>query len=175
MLILCSGLINVLLIQVIFQLYIKAKDSDPGPSSDDDLDDIIINRALQVNTGFTQMEVFTGILDRVSFRAQFRVMCQQDYYGAHCNTHCVDRNDDVNGHYTCNRDGSFQCLEGFENPTNNCRDSKLITLLYTNNDTMHAATAHDYLILNSVHLNSVVSKPPLANRFDTLLQVKLKC
>ena len=107
-------------------LYQSQRLVDPGPSSDDDLDDIIINRALQMNTGFTQMEVFTGILNRVSFRARFRVMCLQDYYGAHCNTHCVDRNDDVNGHYTCNRDGSFQCLEGFENPNNNCRDSKLI-------------------------------------------------
>ena len=121
-----------------FQLFIKAKDSDPGPTEDDDLDDIIINRALEVNTGFTEVEVFTGILSRVSFRAQFRVMCEQDYYGADCSTRCVAQNDDVNGHYTCNGDGSYQCLEGFENPNNNCRDSKLIILLCTSNDAMQS-------------------------------------
>ena len=115
-------------IQVAFQLYIKARDADFGLSADDDLDDIIINRELEVNTTYTGMELFTGIHNRVSFQARFRVTCQQDYYGTCCNTYCVPRNDDRNGHYTCNeRDGSIQCLEGFENPNNNCRGSKLIT------------------------------------------------
>ena len=79
-----------------------------------------------MNTSYTEMETFTGILNIVSLRARFRVMCQQDYYGADCGTFCVAQNDDVNGHYTCNRrNGSIQCLEGFENRSNNCRDSKL--------------------------------------------------
>ena len=62
-----------------------------------------------MNTSYTEMETFTGILNRVSLRARFRVMCQQDYYGADCSTFCVAQNhDDVNGHYTCNRrDGSI--------------------------------------------------------------------
>ena len=78
-----------------------------------------------MNTSYTEMETFTGILERVSLQARFRVMCQQDYYGADCSIFCVAQNDDVNGYYTCNRrDGSIQCLEGFENPNNNCRDSK---------------------------------------------------
>ena len=114
-------------IQVTFQFYTEAKDSDSGISGDDDIDDIVINKALEVNTNYTEMETFTGILNRVSFRARFRVMCQQDYYGADCGTFCVAQNDNVNGHYTCNRrNGSIQCLEGFENPNNNCRDSKFI-------------------------------------------------
>ena len=117
---------NVYYLQVSFQLYFKAKDSDPNFSDDDDLDDIFIDRTLEANTGFTEMEEFSGIHSIVSFRARFRVMCQKDYYGAQCNTHCVAQNDDKNGHYTCNRDGSFQCLEGFENPNNNCKDSKLV-------------------------------------------------
>ena len=108
-----------------FQLYIKARDADPGFSLDDDLDDIIIDRTLEANTGFTEKEEYTGVLNRVSLQMRFRVMCQQDYYGADCGTFCVAQNDDVNGHYTCNRNGSIQCLEGFENPQNNCRDSKL--------------------------------------------------
>ena len=113
-------------IQITFQLYFETKDSEPGPSSDDDIDDIFINKALEVNTSYTEMEMFTGNLERVSFQARFRVMCQQNYYGARCDTHCEAQDDDENGHYTCNSAGSFQCLEGFENPNNNCLDSKFI-------------------------------------------------
>ena len=111
-----------------FQLYIKARDSDPEAfNEDDDLDDIIINRALEVNTGYTAVQWYTGIKTAVSFQAHFRVTCEQDYYGADCSTHCVAKDDDVDGHYTCNwQNGSIQCLEGFENPSNNCMDSKLI-------------------------------------------------
>ena len=43
-----------------------------------------------------------------------------------------ERNDDVNGHYTCNSDGSIQYLEGFENPSNNC----IIMLVYTHTHTL---------------------------------------
>ena len=44
-----------------FQFYTKARDSDPNISHDDDIDDIIINKALEVNTSYTEMETFTGI------------------------------------------------------------------------------------------------------------------
>ena len=124
-------------IQVTFQLYIKARDFDDGLiidlpiDTDDDLDDIFINRALEVNTSFTAMEEYTGILNRVSVQMRFRVTCQQDYYGADCSTFCVAQNDDLNGYYTCNSDGSIQCLEDFENPQNNCRDSELNLLDHT--------------------------------------------
>ena len=113
-------------LQIAFQLYMDAKDSDDGPSRDDFVDDIIIDQRVEANTGFTEMKTFFGIHNRVSFRARFRVTCQQDYYGARCDTYCVPQNDDINGHYTCNSDGSIQCLEGFENPNNYCKDSKLI-------------------------------------------------
>ena len=116
--------------QVSFQLYIKARDSDAGLivdliNSDDDLDDIFIDRTLEVSSNFTELEVYTGELNRVTVQMRFRVMCQQDYYGVDCGTFCVAQNDNMNGHYTCNSDGSFRCLEGFTNPQNDCRDSKL--------------------------------------------------
>ena len=116
--------------QVSFQLYIKAKDSDGGLivdliNGDDDLDDIFIDRTLEVSSNFTELEAYTGELNRVTVQMRFRVMCQRDYYGADCSIFCVAQDDDVSGHYTCNSDGSFQCLEGFINPQNNCRDSKL--------------------------------------------------
>ena len=116
--------------QTRFQLYIKARDSDAGLivdliNGDDDLDDIFINRTLEVNSGFTQLEEYTGALNRVTVQMKFRVMCQQDYYGADCGTFCVAQNDDMNGHYTCNSDGSIQCLEGFENPQTTAEMVKL--------------------------------------------------
>jgi phage gp29-like protein len=113
--------------QVSFQLYTKARDSDAGLllNNDDDLDDIFIDLTLDVDSGFTELEVYTGELNRVTVQMRFRVMCQRDYYGADCSTLCVAQNDDMNGYYTCNSDGSLQCLEGFTNPQNNCTDSKL--------------------------------------------------
>ena len=52
---------TIIYIQVMFQFYTKARDSDPNISHDDDIDDIIINKALEVNTSYTEMETFTGI------------------------------------------------------------------------------------------------------------------
>ena len=98
--------------QVSFQLYIKARDSDAGLivdliNSDDDLDDIFIDRTLEVSSNFTELEVYTGELNRVTIQMRFRVICQQDYYGADCSIFCVAQNDNMNGHYTCNSDDSF--------------------------------------------------------------------
>ena len=112
--------------QILFQFYVKARDSDPNVSGDDDLDDIFIDSTLAVNTSFTEMEEYTGILNRVTLQMRFRVMCQKNYYRADCSIFCMAQNDNVNGHYTCNSDGSIQCLEGFENPSNYCIDSKSI-------------------------------------------------
>ena len=116
--------------QTRFQLYIKARDSDAGLivdliNGDDDLDNIFIDQTLEVNSGFTQLEEYTGLLNRVTIQMRLRVMCQQDYYGADRGTFCVAQNDDMNGHYTCNSDGSIQCLEGFENPQNTAEMVKL--------------------------------------------------
>ena len=110
-------------------MYVEAIDEDPG--SDDDLDDIFINRRLEVNTSFTEIGTYSGNFNRVTIQMSFRVMCQENYYGADCATFCMAQDDDENGHYTCNSDGSIQCLSGFENPSNNCRDSELIHLCFT--------------------------------------------
>ena len=107
-------------------MYVEAIDEDPGP--DDHLDDIFINRRLEVNTSFTEVETYGGNLNWVTIQMSFRVMCQENYYGADCATFCLAQDDDVNGRYTCNSDGSIQCLGGFENPSNNCRDSEFTHL-----------------------------------------------
>ena len=110
--------------QVSFQLFIRARDED-NPGNDDDLDDIYITLSRQPNVGFTQVEEYLGIRAKVSVRLQYRISCQSNFYGADCATFCSAQDNDVNGHYTCNSDGSIQCRDGFENPGNNCRDSEL--------------------------------------------------
>ena len=103
-------------------MYVEARDDDL--IGDSDLDDIFINRRLEVNTGFTEIEAYSGNSNRVTIQMSFRVMCQENYYGADCATFCMAQDDNENGHYTCNSDGSIQCRDGFENPSNNCRDSE---------------------------------------------------
>ena len=106
-------------------MYIKARDEDKPIGRDDDLDDIYINRSRQPNPGYSQVADYLGNNGKVSVRLRYRISCQTNYYGTNCATSCVARNDDVNGHYTCNSDGSIRCRDGYENPSNNCRDSKL--------------------------------------------------
>ena len=102
----------------------RASDADFDVDVDDFVDDIFINKALEVNMSYTTIEEYTGEQRSASLLARFRVMCQDDYYGADCNTFCAAQNDNINGHYTCSQDGAIQCLQGFQNTQNNCRDSK---------------------------------------------------
>ena len=107
-------------------MYIEAIEVAPFNFPDTHLDDIFVNRALEVNTNFTGIERYngTGLMNTVIIDVRFRVMCQQDYYGADCTTFCLNQNDDVNGYYTCNSDGSIQCREGFKNPSSNCTEGE---------------------------------------------------
>ena len=121
-------------------MYIVARELDPCSvacetviTHDVFLDNIFINRMLEVNAEFTPIESYNGTntINRVVLNMRFRVMCQQDYYGADCTRFCQPKNDSVNGYYTCNSDGSFQCREGFRNPSNNCTEGK-VCLVYRN-------------------------------------------
>ena len=101
----------------------KARDEDIQ-GLDDDLDDIFIYRSREPNTGFSQEEEYFGVGHDVSVRLSYSITCQTNFYGRDCATFCIAQNDDNNGHYTCNSDGSLQCRDGYENPSNNCRDRK---------------------------------------------------
>ena len=103
-------------------MYVRALDEDGQSSGDDHLDNIFITRTLQVSNVFTEVMEYTGNNNRVTVGMSFRVRCQNNYYGADCDTFCVAQDDDVKGHYTCNSDGSIQCREGFEDTSNECRD-----------------------------------------------------
>lgn len=45
----------------------------------------------------------------------YRVVCDDNYYGAGCTRRCVPH-DDIIGHYTCGPDGSKICLDGWQGP-----------------------------------------------------------
>ena len=109
-------------------MYIPVRELDPpGPNSDVPLDYIFINRALAVSADFTPNETYYGnntMSNRVVLDMRFRVMCQQDYYGANCTRFCIAQNDSVNGYYTCNSDGTIQCREGFRSTSNNCTEGE---------------------------------------------------
>ena len=104
-------------------MFIRAYDQDVD--FDDHLDNIFIDMELAESRNFTSVEEFTGEMNRVSVNMTFRVMmCRENFYGSNCDTFCVAQNDEVNGYYTCNGDGSIQCRPGFENTNNSCRDGK---------------------------------------------------
>ena len=82
--------------------------------------------SLGVSNSYTALMDFTGDSNNVRLRMKFRVMCHDKYYGRNCTIFCEAQDDDVNGHYSCNRDGSVVCLEGYENPENHCKDGQSI-------------------------------------------------
>ena len=105
-------------------MFIQAYDEDSN--DDDHLDNIFIDMELSESDYFTAVREFTGDMNKVSVDMTFRVMCQENFYGANCDTLCLAQDDDVNGHYICNGDGSLQCLPGFENTTNNCTEGTIV-------------------------------------------------
>ena len=111
-------------------MYIPVRELDPigSQTPDEPLDFIFINGALAVSAYFTPIETYNGtntMNNRVILDMSFRVMCQQDYYGANCTRFCMAQNDSVNGYYTCDSDGTIQCREGFRNTSNNCIEGEL--------------------------------------------------
>lgn len=102
----------------------RAVDFDDN-DDDDIVDDVFVNMMLEVNASYTDVAEYTGVLGGVSLSARFRVTCQRDYYGSDCSIFCIAQNDDSFGHFSCNEDGTIECLNGFQNPLNMCRESKI--------------------------------------------------
>ena len=106
------------LVQGDYQLYLDIRDEDFGP--DDDIDEIIICTSLFASSNFTTEIEFSG--DRVTLTLRFRVQCTNGYEGPRCD--CLPQDNDVNGHYRCEEDGSISCLLGYTDPSSFCRQGK---------------------------------------------------
>ena len=80
--ILLNRLPIILSLQGTFQLYIEARELSP-PSSNDPLDNIFINRTLEVNADFTPIERYNGtsMLNRVVLDMRFSRVSNRKYEG----------------------------------------------------------------------------------------------
>ena len=105
-----------------FQLFVNVIDIDLG-SADDLIANIFIDRMLDPSDTFTSTESY-GTGSGGSIRLQFKVECNDDYYGLDCGTFCMDT-DDSSGHFTCGSNGERICLTGWSGPTTNCLTRKV--------------------------------------------------
>ena len=93
-------------------------DLDVG--TNDDIDEIIICTSFPANSNFTTEMEFSGV--RVTLTLQFKVQCTNGYEGPRCD--CLPQDNDENGHYRCEEDGSISCLPGYRDPSSFCREGK---------------------------------------------------
>lgn len=61
-------------------------------------------------------EVYKNDYSRIKF--QYRVVCEEHYYGSSCTSYCKPK-DDSFGHYLCNNEGKKICLDGWTGPVCN--------------------------------------------------------
>ena len=101
----------------------KIYDDDGGHDDDDEfIDSIVLNISAQL-TIEEQSVIVVGEDKRISLELSYSLSCIQNYYGSDCSQQCIPRNDDTNGHYTCNTTtGEIICREGWQNITSNCTD-----------------------------------------------------
>lgn len=71
--------------------------------------------AMQISSTGNQL-----LSDRsVFFQINFELECIQGFYGPDCGLMCTPRDDDL-GHFTCNSNGTIECLDGFTDTSTNC-------------------------------------------------------
>ena len=99
----------------------KVEDFDSG-SDNELIADIIINLNLLPSESFNSVGKY-GTGAGGSITLQFKVECDDNYYGLDCGTFCEDT-DDNTGHFTCNSDGEKVCLSGWVEPSSNCLTPK---------------------------------------------------
>ncbi|CAG2161670.1 unnamed protein product [Oppiella nova] len=70
---------------------------------------LAMSRYLKVDTKWTQKSAHNN---HTSLNYQYRVVCEEGYFGDYCDTHCKPR-DDSYGHYGCGLNGDKQCNPGW--------------------------------------------------------------
>nr|ABK56704.1 delta protein [Parhyale hawaiensis] len=77
---------------------------------------LMTQRSLDVDPVWSVHEEST---DHSTLSYQYRVVCQEHYYGKGCRKWCRPR-DDSFGHYVCDSDGNIKCLDGWQEPQGYC-------------------------------------------------------
>lgn len=117
-------------------------DDDFG-NPDDFVDFLVVNYSLSPPSS-TLPTNYTSSAGVFSIVLSFKVECSEsqynntstieciststshtDLYGDDCTVFCEPCDDAILGHFTCNSDGERVCLEGYQNPANNCTDCRL--------------------------------------------------
>ena len=98
---------------------IQILDLDFGNTEDDEVDIFFIDTYLTSGIDFSTPITYMGVNGFGQIQLSFRLNCTENYYGPDCATFCMERDDDL-GHYTCGSDGSFVCLQGYQDPSSLC-------------------------------------------------------
>ncbi|CAF0735271.1 unnamed protein product [Didymodactylos carnosus] len=71
----------------------------------------IMRSSLHVGSSWSESSSSDSFKHELEYN--YRVECEQHFYGAQCSKHCRERNDDY-GHYTCTKEGDRQCMQGWQ-------------------------------------------------------------
>lgn len=115
-----------LVLQIQFQLFMEISDDDAF-NSDDDIDNVFLFISQEVSSEFSNVFQAISRGRRIYIQMRLRVTCTDGYVGPHCD--CHSQNDDINGHYQCEDDGTITCLPGYEDPSTFCRQGKSVSVL----------------------------------------------
>ncbi|XP_069989473.1 delta-like protein B [Penaeus vannamei] len=103
-----------------FSLIIEAWHEEPNTTATY-VEPALITR-LMIQRWLDLGEEWTGDDHRTSHSSlsyEFRVTCQENYYGEGCRKWCKPRNDSF-GRYVCDDQGEYVCLDGWQGPDNYC-------------------------------------------------------
>ena len=105
-----------------FQLLVNVEDYD-SDSDNELIANIFIDLFLFPGDGFNSVGSY-GTNTGGYITLQFKVECNDNYYGLDCGRFCEDTDDDT-GHFTCNSNGDKVCLPGWSKPSSNCLTCEL--------------------------------------------------
>ena len=83
---------------------VKAMDYDP--LSSDDMIDRYEKKVTVIPSSWTSSKNWREITlggNPSTTVLQYTVQCSKDYYGPSCTTLCIERDDNIAGHYTCDK------------------------------------------------------------------------
>ena len=63
--------------------------------------------------------MYVGVNNYSTIELRFRVVCSEDYYGPNCTTFCTPM-DNLQGHFSCDQNGTIVCNPGYTNTMTNC-------------------------------------------------------
>uniref|UniRef100_A0A672FZI6 Delta-like protein n=1 Tax=Salarias fasciatus TaxID=181472 RepID=A0A672FZI6_SALFA len=95
-----------------YTVIVEAWDKDNGTHSSDE--ELLIERSIYKGTSYPGEDKQTVEYKSLSANMEYtiRVRCDDHYYGSKCNKVCRPR-DDYFGHYVCDQQGNWECMEGW--------------------------------------------------------------